>query len=151
MATNDSLLDVYANHAVYASEIPNILNLNFISFATKYKLINKKLAAQAHNMVVRVFPVYSSNNKGPNFSLYCKYQLIRYKAWQTTQDNAWGNQPGTDEIYINQWKNFLQTPYTKEHVPDWHDKLDTVQNYKKDDTEIKHPTEELPQREECML
>ena len=91
VATNDSLLDVYATRAVYAKEIPNILNLNFISFATKYKCINKKLAAQAHNSVVRVFPVYSSNNKGPNFSLYCKYQLIRYKPWQATQENAWGN------------------------------------------------------------
>ena len=24
---------------------------------------------------------------------------------------------------------FLETPYAKEHVTDWHDKLDTVQNY----------------------
>lgn len=48
-------------------------------------------------------------------------------------------------------EKLLQTPYAKEHVPDWHDKLDTVQNYKKDDTEIENTTAELPQREEWML
>ena len=37
-------------------------------------------------------------------------------------------------------ENFLETPYAKEHVSDWHDKLDTMQNYKKDDTEIEHTT-----------
>lgn len=149
--TNDSLLDVYTNSAVFAKEIPNILNLNFITFATKYKLVNKKLAAQADNIVPRVFPVYSPNNRGPNFSLYCKNQLIRYKPWQRTQENARGDQPGTDEIYITQWKTFLETPYVKEHVPDWHDKLDTVQNYKKDDTKTEHTTQELPQHEEWIL
>ena len=38
---------------------------------------------------------------------------------------------------------FLDTPYTKEHVTDWHDKLNTVQNYKKYDTEIEPTTKEL--------
>ena len=47
VATNDSVLDVYTNCAVYAKEILNVLNLNFITVATKYKLVNKKLAAQA--------------------------------------------------------------------------------------------------------
>ena len=153
-ATNDSLLDVYAKRAFYAETVPNIMKLNFITFATKYKLVNTKLVAQVENAILRVFPVYSSNNKGPNFSLYCKYQLIRYKPWQRTQDNAWGDQPGTDEIYITQWKQFLETSYAKEHVPDWHEKLDTVQNYTEEDdidTECTCTTQELPEREEWML
>ena len=99
----------------------------------------------------RVFPVYSSNNKGPKFPLYCKYQLLKYKPWQTTQENAWDNQPATNEIYITKWKEFLQTPYAKQHVPDWHDKLDTVQNYDENDSNTDHITPELPQREEWML
>lgn len=37
---------------------------------------------------------------------------------------------------------FLETPYAKEHVTDWH-KLDTVQNYKKYDTDIEPTTKEL--------
>ena len=76
----------------------------------------KKLAAQADNIFLRVFPVYSPNNRGPDFSLTaCKYQLIRYKPWQRTQENARGNQPGNDEIYITQWKNF-QKPHMQRNM-----------------------------------
>ena len=44
------------------------------------------------NVIPRIFPTYSPNPKGSNFSLYCKYQLLRYKPWKTTQNNAWGDQ-----------------------------------------------------------
>ena len=33
---------MYANRAAYAKEIPNMLNSIFITFATKYKFVNKK-------------------------------------------------------------------------------------------------------------
>ena len=94
---------------MYVESPPDIMNLNFLNFVTKYKIVNNKLTPQSQNTVPRVFPVYSSNKEGPNFSLYCKYQLLTYKPWQTTQDNAWGNQPGNDEIYVTKWKEFLET------------------------------------------
>ena len=72
ITTNDSLLDVYANHEKYAETIPNTVMLNFIDFASKYKLVNKKVITQPQNTIPRVFPVFSSNPKGPNFGLYCK-------------------------------------------------------------------------------
>lgn len=100
VGTNDSLLDVHAKRAMYVESIPDIMTLNFLNFATKYKTVNNKLTPQPENTVPRVFPVYSSNKKGPNFSLYCKYQLLTYKPCLTTQDNAWADQPGNDEIYI---------------------------------------------------
>ena len=73
-----------------------------------------------------VFSTYSPNSKGPNFGLYCKYQLLRYKPWRTTQNNAWGDQEPTDEVLINCWHEFLQTPYGQSNVPDWFDKLQAV-------------------------
>lgn len=149
--TNDSLLDVYAKHAQYAETIPDIISLNFISFATKYKLVKNKLSAQSCNTIPRIFPVYSSNAKGPNFGLYCKYQLLRYKPWQTTQDNAWGDQPGSNEIYITSWKNFLESQYAKEHVPDWCEKLQNSQNVPEDQNDSDSSySEQLPEREEWM-
>lgn len=48
IATNDSLLDVYAKHAMYSEFIPNI---NFITFVTKCKLVKNKLAAQLDNII----------------------------------------------------------------------------------------------------
>ena len=151
VVTNDLLLDVYAKRDKFAETIPDIMTLNFITFATKYKLIDNKLAAQPHNTIPRVFPVYSSNAKGPNFPLYCKNQLISYKPWHKTQDNAWGDEPGTDELHVRTWKDFLETSYAREHVPDWYEKLHTVQNYSEHDTDIQHTPQELPQREEWML
>jgi hypothetical protein len=60
------------------------------------------------------------------FIVICKYQLLRYKPYNTTQNNASGDQEPTDEILINHWQEFLQTPYAQTHVPDWLDKLQTV-------------------------
>lgn len=103
VVTNDSLLDVYAKFAMYAEKIPDIMTLNLINFATNYKLVNNKLTAS------RIFLVYSSNNKGPNFPLYSKFHLLRYKPWNTTQENVWGDKPGTDRIYIlANGKNFYK-------------------------------------------
>ena len=51
---------------------------------------------------------------------------MRYKPWQTNQNNAWGDQEPTDELLINCWHKFLQTPYGQANVPDWLDKLQTV-------------------------
>lgn len=76
----------------------------------------------------------SSNEKGPNFALYCKYQLLQYKPWQTTQDNAWDDQPASYETYITKWKEILETSYATEHVPDWYKKLNTFHNYSQDKT-----------------
>ena len=79
-----------------------ISNLNFVEFATKYKVVNKKLIEKADNVIPRVFPTYSPNPKGPNFSLYCKYHLIRYKPWKISQDNALDNVEPTNENFILQ-------------------------------------------------
>ena len=89
-----------------------MLNSTFITFATKYKFVNKKLAAQADDIVLGVFPAYSPNNRRPNLSLYCKYQLIIYKPWLGTQENAWGSQPGIDKIYITE-SNIFRNPIRK--------------------------------------
>ena len=123
--TDNSLLDVYANREQYDTS-PHVMNLNFLEFATNYKLVNKKLTKLQDNVVPRIFQTYSSNPKGPNFSLYCKYQLLRYKPWRTTQSNAWGDQEASDEILVNCWQQFLETQYAQSHVPDWFDKLQSV-------------------------
>ena len=123
--TENSLLDVYANHQQYDSSHA-IMSLNFVQFATKYKVVNSELTKLPENVVPRIFPTYSPNPKGPNFGLYCKYQLLRYKPWRTAQNNAWGDQEPTDEIFANHWQEFLQTPYAQTSVPDWFDKLQTV-------------------------
>jgi hypothetical protein len=79
------LLDVYANQEQYENYSQDIVNMNFVKFATRYKVINNKLTKLPDNVIPRIFPMYSPNPKGPNFGLYCKYQLLRYKPWRTNQ------------------------------------------------------------------
>ena len=86
--TDYSLLDVYANREQYDTS-PEVLSMNFVQFATTYKVVNNKLTKLPENVIPRIFPTYSPNPKGPNFGLYCKYQLLRYKPWKTNQNNAW--------------------------------------------------------------
>jgi hypothetical protein len=129
------LLDVYANREQYDSS-PDILNLNFLQFATKFKLVNGKLTKLPNNIIPRIFPTYSCNPKGQHFGLYCKYQLLRYRPWSLTQNNAWCDEEPSDDIFITCWNDFLQTPYAQANVPDWFDKLqEVVQNQEEPDDE----------------
>ena len=63
----------------------NTAKLNFVQFATQFKVVDKKLTKLPDNVVPRIFPTYSSNPKGPNFAQYCKCQLLRYKPWKISQ------------------------------------------------------------------
>ena len=146
--TDYSLLDVYANREQYKSS-QNVMNMNFVEFATTYKVSNNELTKLPENVIPRIFPTYSPNPRGPNFGLYCKYQLLRYKPWKTTQNNAWGDQEATDEILINSWQEFLQTPYGQSNVPDWFDKLQAVFQSQEPENELSQEQERT--REEWMV
>ena len=102
------------------------MDLNFVQFATTFKLVNGKLEKLPDNVIPRIFPTYSSNPKGPNFASYCKYQLLRYKPWKISQNNAWGNEEPSDDILISCWLDFLETEYAQRNVPDWFDKMQNV-------------------------
>ena len=78
------------------------------------------------SIIPKVFPTYSSSPRGPNFALYCKYQLLRCKPWLRTQSNAWGDVEATSEVLINCWQEFLQSPYGQNHVPQWLEKLEAI-------------------------
>lgn len=124
--------------------------MNFVEFSTKYKVTNKKLQRQPDNVVPRIFPTYSCNPKGSNYHLYCKYQLLRYKPWKKTQNNAWNDQEGYEQLYIDSWQNFLNTEYGQTCVPNW---IDQLQNVIESNQEISNqPLEQHDQElEEWMI
>ena len=147
--TNNSLLDVYANREQYDSS-PDVMNMNFIQFATSFKVHNEKLTRLPDNVVPHIFPTYSCNPKGPNLPLYCKYQLLRYKPWTVTQNNIWGDQEPSNDVFVCCWHEFLQTPYAQNNVPDWFDKLQAiVQNQEEPNVELDQLDTNM--REEWMI
>ena len=123
--TGSSFLDVYANREHYVIS-PDVIDMNFIQFAGNYKVVNGKVTKLPCNVVARIFPTYSSNPRGHNYPNYCKYQLLRYKPWKLTQNNAWNDQEDCDEVFVRSWHEFLQTSYAEANVPDWFDKLQDV-------------------------
>ena len=52
-----SLLNIYATREKNVWTVPDIMLLNFTDFASKYKMVNKKLTYQSDNILPRVFPV----------------------------------------------------------------------------------------------
>ena len=80
VATETSNLDIYANREQFIADFPDIINVNFVNFITKFKVVNQTLKKHVTvNEVPRFSPTYSSNPKADSFPLYCKYQLLRYK------------------------------------------------------------------------
>ena len=61
--TDNSLPDVYASREQYDSSHDIIMNMNFVEFATKYKVFNSELKKLPGNVVPRIFPTYSYNPK----------------------------------------------------------------------------------------
>jgi len=43
--------------------------------------------------VVKTYPNYSSNPENEHHSLFGKYQLLKYKPWKFTPDDAWNGLP----------------------------------------------------------
>ena len=115
--TNDSILDKYAKRAIFQNDLPLIMNISFTQFVTLYKFVKNKVVTQEPNVVPRFFPSYSSNPKGLYYPLYCKYQLLKYRPWKDSQNDAWNYETPSDTVYVNAWLAFLNSPVASKYVP----------------------------------
>lgn len=119
LCTEASMLDSYANRAVFEKDFPGISKCNFIDFASNYCQTKTGIKKRASPVVIKAYPNYSSSPKGPSYGLFCRYQLLRHKPWHDSVDHAWGNKERSDSVYIDHWHSFLQTPKAKQFVPNW--------------------------------
>lgn len=107
-----------------------------------------KLEQRNDDIVPNIFPTYSFNPKGQYYSLHCKFQLLRFKPWKNSLDDAWGTTEPDNQTFITEWHNFLNTPYAKKHVHDWSQKISDVlenfelQNHEQSDAQETHQQEE---------
>ena len=127
------------------------MSVNLIDFVSKYTIKKGKLVNQTSNVVPRVFPNYSSNPKGTNYSMFCKYQLLKYKPWQKSQHDAWGCEYSENCTLMNAWHEFLTLPYAKEHVPNWAEKMQNVVGNIEISIDDLNDHEHLAQEEWMML
>ena len=71
-----TLLDLYAKRTQFESKFPGISKCNFVQFASNYYKKKQSLAKRSAPVMLKIFSKFSSNPKGPNYDLYCKYQLL---------------------------------------------------------------------------
>ena len=129
LETENSLLDLYAKRKVFESDHPGISNYNFVQFASNYFKAKLAIAKRSTPVVLKTFPNYSSNPNNPNYGLFCRYQLLRYKPWYNSVTDAWSNEEPSDAVYINQWDSFLRTADAKLFVPNWSHQINLISEY----------------------
>ena len=152
-STNPSMLETYMTRMQYEHNFPNIMSLNILEFTARYTLSQNELVHRTNNVIVRTFPTYNSDPKGTNYGLYCKYQLLKFKPWQTNPQNAWENLPECNNTFISAYKQFLTTDYARQHVATLAEELHRAEQYEStqltdDDT---NQEENAPELEEWML
>ena len=129
LETEATLLDLYAKRTQFESKFPGISKCNFVQFASNYYKKKQSLAKRFALVVLKIFAKFSCNPKGPNYDLYCKYQLLKYKPWLNKVADAWCNENPTDNVFIEQWHTFLQQIDAKTYVPDWSQQINTISEY----------------------
>lgn len=92
LETEATLLDLYAKRTQFESKFPGISKCNFVQFASNYYKKKQSLAKRSAPVVLKIFPKFLCNPKGPNYDLYCKYQLLKYKPWLNKVEDAWCNE-----------------------------------------------------------
>ena len=90
LETEATLLDLYAKRTQFESKFPGISKCNFVQFASNYYKKKQSLAKRSAPVVLKIFLKFSCNPKGPNYDLYCKYQLLKYKPWLNKVEDASG-------------------------------------------------------------
>lgn len=149
--TEMSLLDLYARRNMYESDFPGISSLNFLEFASNFFKGKAGINKRNSPVVVKTYPTYSSNPKGPYYGLFCKYQLLKFKPWHNTFATAWDNQEGSEQVYVEAWHSFLTTTRAQNLVPNWLHQLDLISQYFNEIDKEEHADEnETGEREEWM-
>ena len=124
-----SILDSYAVRNTLSGINNEILECNLITFFAKYIIIENEIREREKEVIVRVFPNYSSDPKGIEYPLFCKYQLIKYKPWIVQISNAWDDEQSSDAVFCEKWNSFLQSESGQILVPNWRRHLSNIQNF----------------------
>ena len=161
MSTTLSIIDFYAKRKDLETLDEHITtDMNLLQFCSQYHVYQNKLRKRQKEVIIRSYPSYSSDPEGRNYAQYCKYQLIKYKPWQTETCNAWDNLSDTDENYITCYHNFVMNHNAQRYLPQIAEELENIeiylhqqqtQNNDTSDNEDENIVHHQNQQEEWML
>ncbi|XP_066921730.1 uncharacterized protein [Clytia hemisphaerica] len=128
--TEASTVDNYANRANLEGCDAFVLDSNFMQFVSNYSVQKDVLKKRKKPVIVRAFPTPSFDPKGPNFYVFCKYQLLKYKPWRTRISDAWDGLSENDtDMFCQKWNEFLQTDLGQSVVPNWRREFNNAELY----------------------
>ena len=127
--TEPSILDLYAKRTQFENDFPGVSKLNFVQFASEFSKAKLGIKKRDKNVVVKTYPNFSANPKGPLYGSFCRNQLLKFKPWHNRLENAWDNNDNLDSVYIESWRSFLNSSEAKNLVPDWSRQLHSVSEY----------------------
>ena len=84
-------------------------------------------------LFLEFFQTIHAIQKGQNFPQYCSHQLLRYKPWKITQENAWDNKESSDENMINGktfFRQHMQRKMSQTGFPNFSQLFKTNKNQK---------------------
>ena len=110
LVVQSSLLDHYSARTAHH-------DLSLLQFASNFTVVKGEVKKCSSPVIVRSFPHYSSDSKGDNYHLYCKFQLIKHKPWHTDISTVWGGGEGSAVVWIDQYHSFLLTAHAQECIP----------------------------------
>ena len=111
-ALTPSILDIYGQRSKYLAKHPTLMSFNLIQFASTFsspKNDSDELNLRSNPVIVKTFPNYSEDPNGPNYALYCKFQLIKLKPWQISPNTLWNTDSPTDDTFTTLYHQFLQS------------------------------------------
>ena len=81
------------------------------------------------------------------YSEYCKNELLKFKPWVSSPQNAWDNEEQSPQIYVQNWQYFLLSEIGQSLVPEWqrllHDASSYLSNDNNSDSEETYESDEV--------
>ncbi len=116
LVVQQSLLDHYRNRTTN-------LDMSLLRFASEFTVHKGEVKKRPSPVIVRTFPHYSSNPRGENYELYCKYQLMKHKPWHGVVSNSLGSTDSSLAECVTEYHSFLLTDTGRENIPHFSQEL----------------------------
>ena len=123
-------MTIYSSHLQqYSSRDPLLAQVNLKDFFAKYTVNDNDVKLRPQPVIVRTFPSYSYNPQGENYSLYCRFQLLKYHPWSNSTFYTWQTGDATEHENVDSYKELLRTPEGQANIPTFAEELERAQLY----------------------
>lgn len=116
-----SILDIYGHRCKYGFNDSKDINLHDFIIGYRYDQRQKKIklrhCANNVDIVVNYIPKYCNKRHSKTFFKHIRQQLIKYKPWKDSVENAWIGYDGNDNEQIFQcYQSFIQSPWAQNNL-----------------------------------